>query len=84
MQIFKHSGFHPRISSNTVHAITIFGLVENKRGIYVVSSSLQLGNQKNIKLIELDQIPHRTVLSVTWNSVNENPILNKISSKIIN
>ena len=54
MQLFKHSVFHPTISNNSVHVITIFGLVENQLGISVVTGSLQLGNQMNISLIELD------------------------------
>lgn len=84
MQIFKHSGFHPLISHNTVHASTIFRLVENNLGISIVPSSLLLGYDMNIKSIELNKIPQRTVLSVAWNSDNRNPILNKILSKIFN
>ena len=82
MQIFKRSGFHPIISHNTVHASTIFRLVENNLGISIVPSSLGLGYNMNVKLIELDRIPQKTVLSVAWNSSNRNPILNKILSKI--
>ncbi len=82
MQIFKRSGFHPVISHNTVHASTIFRLVENNLGISIVPSSLGLGYNMDIKLIELDKIPQKTVLSVAWNSTNRNPILNKILSKI--
>lgn len=82
MQIFKRSGFHPIISHNTVHASTIFRLVENNLGISIVPSSLGLGYNMNVKLIELDRIPQKTVLSVAWNSFNRNPILNKILSKI--
>jgi DNA-binding transcriptional LysR family regulator len=84
MQIFKHSGFHPLISHNTVHASTIFRLVENNLGISIVPSSLLLGYDMNIKAIQLNKIPQRTVLSVAWNSDNRNPILNKILSKIFN
>ena len=82
MQIFKHSGFLPLISHNTVHASTIFRLVENKLGISIVPSSLLLGYDMNIKSIELNKIPQRTVLSVAWNTSNRNPILSKILSKI--
>lgn len=82
MQIFKRSGFHPIISHNTVHASTIFRLVENNLGISIVPSSLGLGYNMNVKLIELDRIPQKTVLSVAWNSFNRNPILNKILAKI--
>ena len=82
MQIFKRSGFHPIISHNTVHASTIFRLVENNLGISIVPSSLGLGYNMNVKLIELDRIPQKTVLSVAWNASNRNPILSKILSKI--
>jgi len=82
MQIFKRSGFHPIISHNTVHASTIFRLVENNLGISIVPSSLALGYNMDIKLIELDKIPQKTVLSVAWNSTNRNPILAKILSKV--
>jgi len=82
MQIFKRSGFHPIISHNTVHASTIFRLVENNLGISIVPSSLALGYKMDIKLIELDKIPQKTVLSVAWNSTNRNPILAKILSKV--
>jgi DNA-binding transcriptional LysR family regulator len=84
MQIFEQSGFHPQISHNTVHASTIFRLVENNLGISIVPSSLLLGYSMNIKSIELNQIPQRTVLSVAWSSSNRNPILNKILTFILN
>ena len=82
MQIFKRSGFHPNISHNTVHASTIFRLVENNLGLSIVPTSLGLGFNMNIKFIELDKIPQKTVLSVAWNPLNRNPILEKILSKI--
>lgn len=83
MQIFEQSGFHPLISHNTVHASTIFRLVENNLGISIVPTSLLLGYSMNIKSIELKRIPQRTVLSVAWSSSNRNPILNKILSFIL-
>lgn len=83
MQIFNKSGFQPIISHNTVHASTIFRLVENNLGISIVPSSLGLGYNMNIKLIELDKILQKTVLSVAWNTSNRNPILAKILSKVI-
>lgn len=82
MEIFKQSGFQPIISHNTVHASTIFRLVENNLGLSIVPSSLRLGYDMKVKFIELDQMPQRTVLSVAWNRSNRNPILGKILSKI--
>ncbi|MDN3641314.1 LysR family transcriptional regulator [Lutimonas halocynthiae] len=82
MEIFKQSGFQPIISHNTVHASTIFRLVENNLGLSIVPSSLKLGYDMKVKFIELNQMPQRTVLSVAWNKSNRNPILGKILSKI--
>lgn len=78
MQIFNDSGFTPSISHNTVHASTIFKLVENNFGIAIVPTTLQLGYKMNIKFIELTKISQRTVLSVAWNKKNRNPILKNI------
>lgn len=82
MQIFKQSGFQPNISHNTVHASTIFRLVENNLGLSIVPSSLKLGYDMKVKFIELDKIPQKTVLSVAWNTANRNPILGKILAKV--
>ncbi len=75
MQIFDDSGFTPQISHNTIHASTIYKLVENKLGIAIVPKSLQLKFYKNVKFIELDKIPQRTILSIVWDDNNTNPIL---------
>lgn len=83
MELFKKSDFHPVISHNTVHASTIFRLVENNLGISIVPTSLQLGYAMHVKFIELDRFKQRTLLSVAWNTDNRNPILNRILSKII-
>lgn len=82
MELFKKSDFHPVISHNTVHASTIFRLVENNLGISIVPSSLQLGYDMKVKFIELNKFKQRTLLSVAWNTDNRNPILNRILSKI--
>jgi len=78
MEIFSDSGFTPSISHNTVHASTIFKLVENNFGIAIVPTTLQLGYKMDIKFIELTKIKQRTVLSVAWNENNRNPILKNI------
>ena len=78
MSIFQYSKFSPLISHTTVHANTIFKLVEKGFGIAVVPTSLKLGYDMEIKFIELTQIPQRTVLSAVWNKKNRNPILPKI------
>ena len=78
MEIFDDNSFNPLVSHNTIHAGSIYKLVENNFGISIVPKSLQTENNSNIKFIELDKIPQRTTLSVIWNKDNQNPILNKI------
>ena len=76
MQIFDDSGFSPIVSHNTIHASSIYKLVENNFGISIVPKSL-LSNHKGIQFIELDMISQRTILSAVWNKDNKNPILQK-------
>ncbi|MFH4966206.1 LysR family transcriptional regulator [Gaetbulibacter sp. M235] len=77
MQIFDDSGFAPIISHNTIHASSIYKLVEHNFGISIVPNSLKLSDNSHLKFIDLDKIPQRTVLSVVWNKDNTNPILEK-------
>ena len=77
-QIFDFSGFTPIVAHYTVHASTIYTLVENNFGISIVPSSLKHGYQMDIKFIELANIPQRTVLSMAWNTKNRNPLLQKV------
>ncbi len=83
MQIFDDSGFVPIISHNTIHASSIYKLVENNFGISIVPKSLQSNNVDNIKFIELNKIPQKTVLSAVWNRENRNPILNNFLKHLI-
>lgn len=76
MQIFDDSGFSPIVSHNTIHASSIYKLVENNFGISIVPKSL-LNNHSGVRFIELDMISQRTVLSAVWNTNNKNPILHK-------
>jgi DNA-binding transcriptional LysR family regulator len=75
MQIFDDSGYVPLVSHNTIHASSIYKLVENNFGISIVPKSLLSGYDMDIKFIELDQIPQRTVLSAIWYKNNRNPAL---------
>lgn len=84
MQLFHNSGFTPTISHNTVHASTIFKLVENNFGVSIVPTTLQLGYKMGIQFIELNKISEKTVLSVVWNQNNRNPILRNILGLIKN
>ena len=78
MQIFEDSGFQPIIAHKTIHAHTIYRLVENNFGVSIVPTSLQKGYQMNIQFIELKDLPHRTTLQIIWNSKNGNPVLEKV------
>jgi DNA-binding transcriptional LysR family regulator len=83
LQIFDDSGFVPTISHNTVHASTIFKLVENNFGISIVPTALKFGYDMDIKFVELTKIKQRTVLSVAWNTSNRNPVLKNILRYIV-
>ncbi|MFT5913848.1 MAG: DNA-binding transcriptional LysR family regulator [Flammeovirgaceae bacterium] len=78
MSIFEEAEFAPTISHNTVHANTIFRLVENGFGVSIVPTSLKNGYDMKIQFIELREISQRAVLSAVWNGENRNPALEKI------
>ncbi len=77
MGIFDDNGFSPLVSHNTIHAGSIYKLVENNFGISIVPKSLITENNSNIKFIELNKIRQKTTLSAVWNTENRNPILDK-------
>ncbi|MFA8434782.1 MAG: LysR family transcriptional regulator [Marinifilaceae bacterium] len=78
MSICEDQGFTPKISHNSIHAQTIFRLVENKLGIAIVPSSLQYGFALDVKFIEIKDIPQETYLSMIWKEENRNPTLTNI------
>lgn len=78
MQLFDESGFSPIVSHNTIHAGSIYKLVENNFGISIVPKSLAIQNNHKIKFIELKKTKQKTTLSVVWNTNNRNPILKEI------
>ena len=75
MSICQDAGFAPKISHKSVHAHTIFKLVENHMGIAIVPTSLQNGFQMRVKFIELKHIPQRAELAVIWKKEHTNPVL---------
>lgn len=75
MGICQDAGFRPNISHKSVHAHTIFKLVENQLGIAIVPTALQYGFQMRVKFIELKDIPQRAELSVIWKKEHTNPVL---------
>jgi DNA-binding transcriptional LysR family regulator len=66
MSIFEDCGFSPMINHRSVHATTIFRLVENGFGLSIVPTSLKTGYDMNIKFIELKNILQQAVLFMTW------------------
>ncbi|MEZ4810308.1 MAG: LysR family transcriptional regulator [Allomuricauda sp.] len=75
LSICEDSGFVPKVSHKSVHAQTIFKLVENKLGIAIVPTTLQHGFQMEVKFIEMKQIRQRAVLYMVWKADNRNPAL---------
>ncbi len=75
MEIFTDVGLIPDVTHRTVHATTIYRLVENNFGLSIVPTSLKMGYQMNVKFIELSAIPQRTTLSAVWRRDSENPAL---------
>ncbi len=82
VQIFSDAGFTPQVSHLTIHASSIYKLVENNFGISIVPKSLTSITIKGVQFIELDKISQRTELSVVWNKTNRNPILVNVLSLI--
>jgi DNA-binding transcriptional LysR family regulator len=78
LQIFDDCGFTPIISHKTIHATSIFKLVENNFGISIVPKSLMDSTNSNIKFIELSKLKQKTTLSIVWNKNNRNPVLKEI------
>ncbi|TMM58379.1 LysR family transcriptional regulator [Maribacter algarum] len=75
MSVCEDAGFTPKVSHRSVHAQTIFTLVENNLGIAIIPTSLQYGFDMDVKFIELKKIKQRAQLSVIWKKDNRNPVL---------
>ncbi len=75
MSIFTDQGFTPEVSHRSVHAITIFRLVERGLGVAIVPTSLTSGFNLGVRFIELANLHQKTSLSIVWSSENPNPAL---------
>lgn len=84
MSICEDSGFTPKVSHKSVHAQTIFKLVENNLGVAIVPTALQYGFQMKVKFIELKNIPQKAVLSLIWKEDNRNPVLRHCVNLLLN
>ncbi len=80
MSIFTDAGFTPKVSHKSIHANTIFRLVESGLGVAIVPLSLTLGASLaiDITVIELTNIPQRATLSIVWKKDRYYPALNKV------
>jgi len=77
MSICRDGGFAPLIRHKSVHALTIFKLVELGLGVAIVPTSLGEGYALKIRFMEIPQIPQFTELSAIWKTSNRNPALKK-------
>lgn len=66
MDIFRAAGFLPIVDHKSVHANTIFRLVENGLGISIIPSTLQEGFNLPLKFIELQNPMAEATLTMVW------------------
>ena len=78
MSICEDKGFTPRVTHKSVHAQTIFKLVESGLGIAIIPTSLQYGFDMRVKFLAIPDIPQRAILSAIWKADNRNPALQHI------
>ncbi|TSE08812.1 LysR family transcriptional regulator [Aquimarina algiphila] len=78
MSICEDKGFTPKVSHKSVHAQTIFKLVESGLGVAIVPTSLQQGFNFEVKFLEIPKISQRAELSIIWKKDNRNPALKRI------
>ncbi len=75
ISICEDASFTPKVSYKSVHALTIFKLVESGLGVAIVPTSLQLGFSLGVKFLEIPNIPQQAVLSACYKKNNRNPAL---------
>lgn len=80
MSIFTDANFTPKVSHKSIHANTIFRLVESGLGVAIVPLSLTLGASLaiEIEIIELVNISQRATLSIAWKKDRYNPVLDRL------
>lgn len=75
INICADQGFAPKVAHRSIHAPTIFRLVENGMGLSIIPTSLAASDNPNIKFIELKHVPQKTALYAVWKKDNPNPAL---------
>jgi len=78
VSICEDQGFYPNIVHNSVHASTIYRLVESGLGVSIVPTSLKFGYKMNVRFIELCDIRQKAELSLLWSKNNRNPALKNV------
>jgi DNA-binding transcriptional LysR family regulator len=76
--ICRDAGFSPKIQHKSVHALTIFKLVESGLGVAIVPTSIQEGYEINVRFMEIPHISQFTELVVIWKTENRNPVLKQV------
>ncbi|EAZ80037.1 LysR family transcriptional regulator [Algoriphagus machipongonensis] len=76
--ICRDAGFSPKTKHKSVHALTIFKLVENGLGVAIVPTSLKEGYELNVRFMEIPNTEEFTELSAVWKAENRNPALKKV------
>ncbi len=82
MSIFENEGFSPNVSHQSVHAQTIYKLVEQGLGLAIVPYSLQFGFDLQVKFIPIPRAHQTTTLSAVWLKTSFNPCLGHIIEAI--
>lgn len=77
MSIFSDHGFDPNVSHKSVHANTIFRLVEKQLGVAIIPTALSQGVSLEVDFVSLDHLPQRTRLTAVWNARNRNSALGR-------
>lgn len=75
MSLFEEAGFSPKTSHKSVHAQTIFTLVEKGLGLAIVPTALQKGFRMKVRFISLEHMKQRAVLSLIWHKNSRNKAL---------
>jgi len=78
MSICEDQDFSPKITHKSVHALTIFKLVEAGLGVAIVPTSLKDGYDLKVGFIELEKIRQKTELYAVWKKGNRNAALFKV------
>ena len=75
MNIFNQAGFSPKVDHKSVHANTIFRLIEHGLGVAIIPSTLFRGFSIPLKCIELKSLNDFAELSMAWSKNSPNPAM---------